>query len=196
MKKILLLLLILITVGGSVFAFNINTFPSPIQPGNWLISPALNIGYFGWSGGGYSNNFLIGFAGRFDRAMNFPVAITFGGEVSLNLAAGADSTLMAVPLMFRVAWHPNFEVPNLDVYAAFKLGVGIGIAPDVSSSDIRKFGFAWGTDIGVGYFFNKSIGVFGELGWNYYPLYKWTWTYYSWGVYGYNWFTAGVTFKI
>ena len=197
MKRFALVLLILTVIGGSVFAFDLTSFPSPIKKGDILLSPALNIGSSGYSGGSnLSNHFSVGAAAQVDYAMGFPIAITFGGEVGFMTWTGSGK-FMAIPILFRAAWHPNFEVANLDTYITLKAGVSIGMT-DNDSGDPRKIGFAWGSNIGARYFFSGKMAVFGELGWDYYPVanydYKVLGYSYDYSVYLYKWFSAGVTF--
>ena len=191
-KKFLLVLLVIVIAGGSAFAFDAATFPSPIKPGDWLISPTIGLGsYGGWG-------FALGITGAVEYAL--PIPLTVGGEVGAAFGFGYFWNSMAIPILGKVAWHPNFEVPNLDVYVTLKLGADIGILLD-DYNDGKKVGagFAFGFNTGARYFFTPKIGVFGELGWEDYTFR----TKYSgaWGSAKAKWwigtfFHTGITFKI
>ena len=196
MKKIILLLLILVVVGGSVFAFDISTFPSPIQPGNLLISPTISIGrFFSW----WDYGFLLGITGAVEYAL--PIPLTVGGEVGVAFGFG-EYGVIGIPILAKVAWHPNFEVPNLYTYITLKLGASLGFPTGEAKNDTKGgAGFAYGFNAGVRYFFTPTIGVFGELGWDQYRYsikYDGGYYYGSWKYKGWmgSFFHAGITFKI
>jgi len=202
MKKFVLSFLILAVVGGAAYSFNPKTFPSPINKGNILISPTLNLGSFagGWGG------VVIGGSAALDYAL--PVPLMVGAEVGFAVAT-AEYGPKSVPILARISWHPNFEVKNLDVYLRVKLGYNIGFG-DFKPWPGSQYGYEWGGgfsgggQLGVRYFFSKSMGVFGELGYDRYGLnLKYTgpsgWGLGSWGYAAgamFTWFHAGVTFKI
>jgi len=194
MKKFFLVLLILFVVGGAAFSFDIRTFPSPITPGNWLVSPTIGIGTYSGLG------FALGLTGAFEYAL--PIPLTVGGEVGAAFGLGGilGNGAIAIPIMGKAAWHPNFEVPNLDVYVTLKMGADIGfLTKDYHGSKKVGAGFAYGFNAGVRYFFSPKIGVFGELGWEHYFFS----TRYSWGGWSYRdrWWLGtflhtGITFLI
>jgi len=197
MKKLLFVLLILTVVGGAAFSFDFKSFPSPIQKGDLLISPILNLGGYGsaWTGDGYGTGFVIGVTAAVDYAL--PIPLMVGGEAGFAVIT-EDWAPTSIPILARVSWHPNFEVKNLDTYVRLKMGYNIAVG--------GKFfdwggGFSGGGQVGVRYFFSKSLGVFGELGYDRYGLkIKFDapsgWFRTSYSAYAYTWFHAGVTFKL
>ena len=196
MKKIIMLLLILTVVGASAFAFDLTTFPSPIQPGDFLISPTIHLGrFYSWADYG----FMLGITGAVEYAL--PIPLTVGGEAGIAIGFGSYGAL-GIPILAKVAWHPNFEVPNLDIYATLKLGLNIGILTGdygyYGSNAKGGLGFAYGFNVGARYFFTPSFAAFGELGWDQYR-YRITWDSFSYTYKYYGWmgsfFHAGVTFK-
>ena len=198
MKKIVLVLLILAVAGGSAFAFDINSFPDPIEEGQFLISPTFHLGSF------FGYGVTLGITGAVDYALPIPVALMVGGEVGVAFIA-ASYTPILIPILARVSWHPNFEVDNLDVYVRTKLGYAIGFGSSGYGSDSNwGGGFSWGVSSGVRYFFTEMMGVFGELGWDGYGVsygYDYGGYYGSYGRYRYNswiwtYFHTGVTFKV
>ena len=173
MKKIVLVLLIFTVVGGAAFAFDLESFPDPIEEGNLLISPVLNLGGFGgWM--------MLGITGAVDYAL--PIPFMVGGEVGVAFTTLSGGPVM-IPILARFSWHPNFEVDNLDTYLRIKLGYTIGIGGRWYYGWGGFGGFSFGSTLGVRYFFNDTMGVFGELGWD-----VWGWVY--------TYFHVGVTFKL
>jgi hypothetical protein len=87
----------------------------------------------------------------------------------------------------RVSYHPDFGIANLDIYAAGKIGYGIGL---FTGADAEKFqadfndatgadggyaaqtpgGLVWGVNLGAAYYFTRNIGVFLEGGFQYQSL--------------------------
>ena len=216
MKKFLLVLVILAIVGGAAFAFDVNTFPSPIEKGSVLISPGFGLGSYWSAGAGWGISTAFGGALAVDYALPINFALTLGAEAGFLYSSldwgisSASGSLTTVPIMFRIAWHPNFEVKGLDVYAMLKLGFALGFwggdAKKYGGNDVKNpNGFAWGTQVGVRYFFTDNIGIFGEFGLDRYNL-KAKYTYDDYyGLYTYTvterahitkFLSIGVTFKI
>ena len=190
MKKIVLVLLIFAVVGTAAFAFDIETFADPIEPGNILISPTFNLGTYSYSG------MVIGVTASGDYAL--PIPIMVGLEVGVALTTWEYGPT-SIPILARASWHPNFEVDGLDVYLRLKLGYNIAFG---EWSDYWKWGggFSWGGSTGVRYFFSENMGVFGEVGYDLYGISiqgRYGAGYYG-GVAGAigTWFHAGVSFKI
>ena len=203
MKKFVLILLVLMVAGTSAFAFDARSFPSPIQKGSFMISPTFGVGTYYYSGA------TLAFLAVFDYALPINFGLTVGGEVGFAMTTysdwdyGASYRPFAIPILARVAWHPNFEVRGLDPYVAMKMGFAIGLLGGTKKYAGYEYkgrsGFAMGFNAGCRYFFNNSIGVFGELGFDQY----WVGVKYKSGSYElkYSWpmrtfFRTGVTFKI
>jgi hypothetical protein len=110
-----------------------------------------------------------------------------------------------MPLLARFAWHPDLGIKNLDPYALFKIGCGIGIlGGDIAgrgSTIIKEpTGFAIGFDLGARYFFAEHWGTFVEFGYervfaNYKMRDAWGATYAGGSVLS-KFFTIGVTYKL
>ena len=200
MKRIALVLLIFIVVAGAAFSFDPTTFPSPIQPGNILVSPAFHLGGHSFnlpSGYSYGSAFGLGISAAIDYALPIPFALSVGGELGIIMAPGSVMTPMGIPILARIAWHPNFEVPNLDTYIRFKMGGNIGFALD--SNWKSGGGFAWGINFGARYFVSPTIAPFAELGFTQYGFKikeAGLLRNLSWPSYMFNIFTFGVTIRI
>lgn len=193
MKKIILVALIFAVVGGTAFSFDVHSFPSNINKGDFLLSPMFILGGYGISIGGFSGEGGLAFGAIFaaDYALPIPFALTVGGELGIVGSSASDFDGLAIPILARASWHPNFEVPNLDPYVTVKMGY--------SACTIENFngGFSFGFNVGTRYFFNPMIGVFGELGYNRYSMGSWDLGYEfgKWEFYSYSWLHAGVTFR-
>ena len=199
MKKLALILALGILVGTAAFSFDLETFPSPIQKGNIMISPTFSFGsYYGFSS-------AIAITGAVDYALPIPIALTVGGEAGIATVVGYSNNFMSLPIFARVGWHPNFEVPNLDTYITLKLGYNILLSGAKDSGTNWEYnyggGFSYGGNVGARYFFTPVIGAFAELGYDQYAIsyeYKWTgggpYTH-NYNYYIYTWVHVGVTFK-
>ena len=208
MKKILMILLVLAVVGGTAFAFDAKSHPEPMQKGSFMISPTFGIGTYYYAGA------TLAFTAAFDYALPINFGLTVGGEVGFAMTTysgwgyGYTYKPFAIPIMAKVAWHPNFEVKGLDPYVTLKMGFAIGIlgcTKKYGSYEAKAAsGFAMGWDVGCRYFFNNSIGVFGELGFDRYWVgikertsyagYDSGWVKWRWPMT--TFFRAGVTFMI
>lgn len=195
MKRLVLVLLILVVIGGTAFSFDISSFPDPIGKNSVMISPTFNLGRYALTDWSYGTTaFSFGMTVAFDYALPIPFALTAGLETGFITQSSSAFKFLAIPILTRVAWHPNFEVRGLDPYVALKLGlsIGTGYKSDYSLSNVN---FAWGGNVGCRYFFNDTIGIFGELGYDNIPLVKVSLWYTSYTVYYNPYFHFGVTFR-
>jgi len=186
MKKIVLVLLILVVIGGTAFSFDISTFPSPIGKNSILISPMFNMGFTPsyWY---FDSWFVLGLTVPVDYCLPIPFALAVGLEFGFASTAKEFSDGVLLPVLVRVSWHPNFEVRGLDPYVITKIGFSIG------ASKYMKGGFSYGGGVGCRYFFNDFIGIFGDLGYDRYGVGGDYW-YDAW--YYYTFFHLGATFKV
>jgi hypothetical protein len=210
-SKMLRGILVLALVFGTAvagFSFDGKTFPDPIQKGSILISPGFGLGTF-WPGiAGSSNSTLVSGTVAVDYALPINFPLTVGGEICFSGsrvkswgAYDPDSSFLGIPLIARAAWHPNWEVKNLDTYLLVKLGYDIGFwGGDYGDIAENPHGVVFGTNIGIRYFFTSSIGAFVELGYEYHFL-RWEYENHSawgrgiWPAFGTKFLTLGVTFK-
>ncbi|GHU47424.1 hypothetical protein FACS1894200_02780 [Spirochaetia bacterium] len=157
----------------------------------------------------FSADSSVGFGGNLSLDYLLPsLPVSLGAEAGFNSASfDIDSeftdTVMAIPILLRVAYHLDLDVPQLDLYLVGKMGYAVG----TWSGDAKDFledmgadvgsvgGFAFGIDLGVAYYFTSNIGIFGEVGFDDYML--------SSNVSGstvelpfYQFFTLGVSLKI
>ncbi|MCL2006472.1 MAG: outer membrane beta-barrel protein [Treponema sp.] len=172
MKKVVLLFCILIITARMGFAVDFTRGPDSVQPGNILISGGLAVGaasydftrvYFTgrpWNESG--NVFLLGGTVAVDFALPF-YALTVGGEISYLSGDDIFLEVSILPIMARLAIHPDFGVDNLNAYGLLKLGFGRGVNKRSVSSPSGS-GFGFGLGIGGRYFFTDNLGAFAELG--------------------------------
>jgi hypothetical protein len=203
----ILALALIVGVTAWGFSFDVKSFPSPIQKNSVLISGGLAIGVFA-PPDEYKYSALFGGSVAVDYALPINFALTVGGEVGYSggrLKAddddfGGDISLGEIPIAIRVAWHPNWEVSNLDTYALVKVGYGIGfwLGDDVEGVKNPR-GLIIGSNVGVRYFFIPALGVFLEGGYEFHFLRIETET--PMGVitstsYGLKFITLGVTWRL
>jgi hypothetical protein len=102
--------------------------------------------------------------------------LTYGLETGLYYAGydimGLDSSVIAIPVLFRFGWHPSFiKVQNLDVYLLGKIGLTFGsYGGDLADIAGTPWNISFGGNIGAKYFFTPMIGLFLEAGINLYRL--------------------------
>lgn len=209
-KRVRGILVLALVFGAAAFgfSFDVRSFPSPIRKGSVLISGGFGIGAF-TSGISYTDySALMGGTVAVDYALPINFALTVGGETGyygsrLKTVTDYDPDVSVgeIPIIARVAWHPNWEVRNLDTYVLLKIGYGIGFwfGDDVGDAIKNFHGLIFGSNIGVRYFFTPIIGVFAEGGYEFqYLTYKVEAGGFSekWRAAGVKFLTLGVSFKL
>ena len=191
MKKLVLVLILAICMGGMTFALDFLSYPDCIQPGSIMISPGFKLGNF------YGLKMALGITVAGDYALPISFPLTVGLET--GFVKVTNIPLIAIPILVRAQYHPDLGISKLDVYATLKLGWSIGMfTDDYHNSNKAGGGFSFGTNVGAKYFFTDFLGAFLELGYDYYAMrYKWsggglsgTHTWYI-----YTFLTTGVTLK-
>jgi len=204
-KKVLVgLLAVALTTGvaGTGFAKpNFARLPGCIQKNSVLINAGFGLGWF------YEDihDIIPSVMPGLDLSADYALPINFGLTLGLQSGfsgAGVNDDLSAgiIPVLFRVGYHPDLGVKNLDVYAHAKLGFAVGFwTGDNKSGYTNPAGFALGGSMGARYFFTNVIGAFAELGWEHYYLgydYKVRNYSHSYGAYADKFLSLGLTFKI
>jgi hypothetical protein len=123
----------------------------------------------------------IGFGGNVyvDYILPINIPLSLGAEAgvdSAKLDSSVDDTILAIPVLARVAYH--FDIlPKLDLYVVGKIGIAFGSwkgevrdSADEYASVKTPPGFAFGFDVGAAYYFTPTIGVFAEAGFDRYNL--------------------------
>jgi hypothetical protein len=190
---------------GSLSGLSFTTHGGGIKPGNILVKAGFDAG-IGTAGAlDLGSVFNLGGSVAAEYALPW-AALTVGIESGFNtfnngvsvrgfsdpsdLYAGReelDVGIGYIPILFRVGYHPDFGVANLDIYVAAKVGYGIGFFlgedaekfqaefDDASGADggyaaASPHGVSFGFSLGGAYYFTKNIGVFLEGGYQYQSL--------------------------
>jgi hypothetical protein len=134
---------------------DLKTYPDGIQPGTLIFNIGAGIGHFNFS---HCAVPPLSFEGE--------AAVPLGG---LPFGLGGIVTYSSdkynyyhhyLGLQFRILYHFNWLIPELDTYAAFDTGwvVHTTDAPGFSVGFL-----AIGSSLGARYFFVPAFGVFGEV---------------------------------
>jgi hypothetical protein len=164
MKKIILgtifsLKLIMVTTAMEYYA---NTF---------IFNSAFGIGTF--SAGEYDSGsvFLSGSLSA-DWIPNGKIGLSCGIETGLNRGMTQDSNvILGIPIIFRIGWYPSFiQIENIDIFIIGKIGWAFGIWGSYLDNDSTPDGIVAGLNIGGRYKITQRIGLYAEVGYNYYGL--------------------------
>jgi hypothetical protein len=159
-------------------AFSQSSAPvDPMDQGSWVASVGIGPGTHIFSNGvGFGPGIkLFAENGTFQLG---PGVLSLGGEFGLSFFSYKyfeNYKASWVNIMFgaRSAYHYGWKVPGLDTYGGLPLGIGFSIyhythyyrdlyVPRGYSAVYPYFGVF----VGASYFFNKIIGLNGELGYN------------------------------
>ncbi|MDR2629332.1 MAG: hypothetical protein LBC60_00255 [Spirochaetaceae bacterium] len=201
--RVILTLALVLGVTVSAVSFDIKSFPDPIKQGDILLSGGFGLGVFYPERIDLTSSLLLGGSFAVEYALPINFALTVGGEVGFSgsklkglFDSDPETSLLEIPIIARVAWHPNWEVKNLDTYILAKFGYGIGIwAGDQADYLKNPRGIIFGTNIGVRYFFIPALGAFAEGGYEYHFL-NYENSYATFSAFAFKFLTLGVTFKL
>jgi hypothetical protein len=174
MRKIILIIsIIFIYCTISPKATYSNGPLDPVRLGTWVITAGVGPGahYFG-NGVGFGPALKGTFeAGMWDLG---PGVVTLGGEATFSFFShhygeGYNESWANFIFGARAAYHYGWDVEGLDTYGGIPLGMGFcahnsGDHPG-SSGSTPVFPYA-GIFFGASYFFSKTIGINGEVGYN------------------------------
>ena len=188
MKKGILVLLVFVIVTGSAFAFDILSFPAPVQPGAVMIDAGIGLRHLTYIGHKISIPPLFA-QGEFALPVGVPLSV--GGGISVaqwkwnywglwGLGDYGYKVTYITPHT-RVNWHWGFDIPWLDFYTGMSLGWNIATykwhGDYYGFSASAKSGFYWAFQAGAHFYFTQNIGAMVETGYPY-------------------WIKAGIAFKI
>jgi hypothetical protein len=169
MKKLLVLFLLAGCLGGSLFAFDIMSYPPPVSSGNILVDAGVGFGL------GYRGNMKIPpLAVSAEYALP-QVPISVGGGVTFwqygysttngNITTKHTTSYLAI--FGRGNWHWGIDLSWLDLYTGFALGYQMTWATaTVNSTSTTESGggFYPAFQLGAHFYFTPQIGVMVELG--------------------------------
>jgi len=177
MKKALLVLtFFIITTTASISAWEPNDltkFPSCMNANDWILNLGIGLNSDWMDKVGDDGYYLPTFLFSFDK--NVPLGdqklpFFFGGLVGYT-GYGYDHKDYGwhhhrMPLGFRVGYHFNWGVDNLDTYAVATVGYIIGFTDNKNYKYKTKFSddFFTSVNIGARWFINNGFGFWAETG--------------------------------
>ncbi|MDR2069988.1 MAG: hypothetical protein LBP81_01020 [Treponema sp.] len=179
--KLLGIIVIGAVIPASAFALDWKAYPDAIKAGNIIVNAGVGFGT-----PLYGSMSIPPLILSIDYALPIGgIPFTLGGFFGFNQSkykydyiAGYGYTYTYTGTAFgaRLAYHPNFGVKNLDVYATFALGyylygakaeyTGEWPTGTLKTSPAKYDTFYWGGNLGVRYFFTPKIGAWAELGYS------------------------------
>ena len=174
MKKAVKIALLLVFVVS--FAPQVLHAKGPLDPvklGTWVVNAGIGPGahYFG-NGSGFGPALKVSFeAGMWDLG---PGIVTLGGESAFSFFSnhygdGWNQSWINFIFGGRAAYHYGWDVEGLDTYGGVPLGIGFCIHrwdDHPGNSGYTPVYPYFGVFFGASYFFTKTIGVNGEVGYN------------------------------
>ena len=173
MKKIILVFLIMAFAGGSVFAFDILSFPPPVKGGDIMIDAGIGLRALSYSGAKWV---IPPVFAQVEFALPVGVPISVGGMFTLGkyeyLWSGLyDSTWswMDITIAGRANWHWGLDISWLDLYTGFATGYTISsFESSVSGHTGADYsGIFFSNQVGAHFYFTKNIGAMAEVGFPY-----------------------------
>ncbi|GHT89491.1 hypothetical protein FACS1894137_18830 [Spirochaetia bacterium] len=163
MKKIVSATLFLIgfIVSASAIEYNANTI---------IFNGTFGIGTF--SAGEHDGGSVFwGGSLSADWIPNGKIGLSYGIESGLLGGETQDTIIFGIPIIFRLGWHPSFiKTEKIDIFILGKIGWAFGIWGPHIDKYSNPNGIVGGINVGGAYFLNPLVGVYAELGYNYYGL--------------------------
>ena len=145
----------------------------PVKLGSWSLNIGIGPGsHFFGNGYGFGPALKASFeTGMWDLG---PGVITLGGETafsffSYNYGTGWNESWINFIFGARGAYHYGWNIEGLDTYAGIPLGIGFCAhttdyhAGNLGATPVYPY---FGIFLGSSYFFTKTFGINGEVGYN------------------------------
>jgi len=175
MRRVIITTGILVAIGFLTITSGFSQKSAPLTPmdqGSWVFSggvgPATTV-----FGNGYGFGTGLKFFCENGTFKLGPGVLTLGGEIGLSFFSrnflGYKESWNNIMFGARSAYHYGWNIPGLDTYGGIPLGVGFSIYSHANKSiysGYQPFYPYLGLFLGTSYFFNKLIGVNGEVGYN------------------------------
>jgi hypothetical protein len=177
-KNLLGIIVVGIAIPASAFGVDWKAYPDPIKPGSILLNAGIGFGT-----PLHGNMSIPPLIASVDYALPLGgIPFTLGGFFGFNQSKytyddpanwGYVYTYTGTAFGARLAYHPNFEVKNLDAYATLALGYYLYGAKAKYTGEggertsPRNYDtFYYGFNLGARYFFASNIGAWAELGYS------------------------------
>jgi len=172
MKKLLLVLLILVVVGASVFAFDPLSYPPTLGGGGNILLDA-GVGYW-YAYGGLGSIGVPPLFVHMEYALPYGAPISVGGGVSFfrwnyGSYGYSDYALTYITPQGRANWHWGFDADWLDVYTGISIGWHVVSVSAGYYGASASSGLYWGVQAGAHFYFSERVGAVVEVG---YPFVK------------------------
>ncbi len=174
MRKLLKIIILIITL-GVLAPWNVYSARplDPVRLGTWVVNGGVGPGthYFG-NGIGFGPALKASFeAGMWDLG---PGVITLGGEAAFSYFShhygnGWHESWANFIFAARGAYHYGWDVEGLDTYGGIPLGIGFcghGWNHNAGHSGYTPVYPYAGVFFGASWFFTKTLGINGEVGYN------------------------------
>ena len=157
---------------GTLFLINhiVSIMAIEHSPNTLIFNGAFGAGTF--SAGEYDGGsvFLGGLISA-EWIPNEKIGLSYGIESGLNGGKTQNNIILGIPIIFRVGWYPNFlKMENIDIFLFGKIGWAFGIWGSSLDKDSTPNGIVAGINFGGRYYFTQWIGIYSELGYNYFGL--------------------------
>ena len=171
MKKLVLILVILMVMGGTLFAFDPLSYPPPVEGGDLMLDIGIGLRAMGYSSAKWTIPPLYA---QIEFALPVGVPISVGGLFTISSYGykyGTNSEHNWLDMTFggRANWHWGFDVSWLDLYTGLSLGYTVSKYTGKNNFyDLDGYGgFYWAGQIGAHFYFTKLIGLNVEFGFPY-----------------------------
>jgi hypothetical protein len=170
MKKLILALLVFALICGFAYAFDILSYPPPIEGGNVMVDAGIGLTT---NGSTYGTVSIPPIFLNIEYALPANVPISIGGFATFyryNYRVIADSGWQYTFFTFssRVNWHWGFDVNWLDLYSGLWIGYNVFSADWVGGgygySAPGYGGFDFGFQVSSHFYFTDKIGLILETG--------------------------------
>jgi len=170
MKKYLFLLLVLLITCGSAFAFDILSYPPPINGGNIMVDAGIGLTAYGSTYGTIAIPPVF-FNMEYALPVGAPISVGgFGAFYRYNYRVVGNSGWQYTFFTFggRADWHWGFDLSWLDLYSGVWIGYRVFMADWVGSGSGYTApgygGFDFGFQAGAHVYFSNNFGVVLESG--------------------------------
>ena len=180
MKKILMVLLVLMVIGGSAFANDLLQYPPSLKGGNLMLDVGIGYAFTGFLSSGSKMSIPPLFISA-EYALPVNVPISVGGLFAIYqykwdaTQVGFKWSEKYTSMYFgaRGNWHWNFSPKWLDFYTGINIGYNyfkISYDPKPEGSwwvEPKYGGFTVGAQVGAHFYFTDLVGVVVEAGYPY-----------------------------